>query len=375
MDKFSVCIAGAGVIGLAIAENLSRHPRFTPDSIVVLDQEAQFGQHISSRNSEVIHAGIYYPADSLKAALCVRGKALLYEHCQSYKVDFNKIGKCIISKENDCEKLAAIQERALANGVDDLELWSSATLASEEPAVAASSALYSPSTGILDSHGYMQSLLQLAQSRGVLYAPFTQVSSVQTQNTGFTVETAIENKNGAHRYEFHCEIFINCAGLQAPQLASNIEGLRAASIPDLHLCKGDYFNFTGRNPFTHLIYPLPEDALRGLGIHSTMDLSGQLRFGPDAEYIEQVAYSINPGKAELFVESIAQYFPGIQTQDLVPAYSGIRPKLSGPDEPAADFLIQEQREHGIEGLLQLFGIESPGLTASLAIAEHVAERL
>lgn len=387
MDRFGVCIAGAGVIGLAIANHLSRSRQFRADSIVIVDTETDFGRQTSSRNSEVIHAGIYYPQDSLKARLCVRGKQLLYEYCKTREVPFNKIGKCILSNEGSTDSLEQLRQRAERNGVSDLELWSKSRLSAAEPAVSATSALFSPSTGIIDSHSYMQSLLHQAQDRGVIFAPRTRIEAVARSGQDFHITTMIDAGEGndcnSEPYSLSCEIFINCAGLQAQELARKTEGVNADSIPALYPCKGDYFSYAGKNPFQHLIYPLPEPNTQGLGIHSTTDLSGQLRFGPDTEYVSELNYDIDAGKSIRFAQAIAQYFPQIDAAKLLPSYSGIRPKLAGPGMEVADFVIQtaanesgtESRASHPTGLVQLFGIESPGLTASLAIAEYVEARL
>jgi L-2-hydroxyglutarate oxidase LhgO len=387
MDKFAVCIAGAGVIGLAIANQLSRSKRFRADSIVIVDAEADFGRQTSSRSSEVIHAGIYYPENSLKALLCVRGKQLLYEYCEKFAVPFHNVGKCIISNESNTDSLEQLRQRAERNGVLDLELWSKSRLRDAEPAVNATNALFSPSTGIVDSHSYMQSLLHQAQDRGVIFAPRTHIATVSRSGHDFHISTEIgdgeDNDAELEPYSLCCEIFINCAGLQAQQLASNIEGVNAASIPALYPCKGDYFSYAGNNPFQHLIYPLPEPNTQGLGIHSTTDLSGQLRFGPDTEYVNELNYDIDADKATRFAQAIGSYFPQINAAKLLPNYSGIRPKLAGPGMEVADFVIQtpvtgsgsDTNTCQSPGLVQLFGIESPGLTASLAIAEYVAARL
>ncbi len=371
MDKFSVCIAGAGVVGLAIARELTQSSSFQASSIVLLERESQFGQHISSRHSEVIHAGIYYPPASLKAKLCRRGRDLLYSYCSTYDIAYKKLGKCIISLEESADSLENLLANASANEVLDLEYWSQAELQQQEPAVSARHALFSPSTGIIDSHGYMQSLLAQAEIAGLVYAPRTEALTVSQEHDGFAVHTTLHETGGQESYSFKTEVFINCTGLQAQSLAQRIEGVAAASVPTLYPCKGDYFRYSGRNPFQHLIYPLPEPNTAGLGIHSTQDLSGQLRFGPDVDYVESIDYAVAAEKAEQFAAAIGHYFPGINSKQLVPDYAGIRPKLAGPGEPAADFVIQDEDDHGVAGLIQLFGIESPGLTSSLAIAEYV----
>ena len=371
MDSFDICIAGAGVVGLALAHRLAE--RMPAASIVILEQESSFGQHTSSRLSEVIHAGIYYPRGSLKARLCVAGKRALYRFCETYQVPYRNIGKLIISQNKADPGLEQLMVNGLRNGVDDLLLWDQKQLLQAEPNLQAAAALYSPSTGIVDSHHYMATLLRLAETAGVTYAARTEVTTIHPVDSGFDIETEILNAGKSDSYILNAKCFINCAGLQAQALARRIESLGKASIPSLHFCKGDYFDYSGRNPFQHLIYPLPEPGLAGLGIHSTQDLAGQLRFGPDIEYVGEIDYKINPAKQAGFVEAIQRYFPALNPARLSPAYAGIRPKLTGPDESPADFCIQGPGTSGLPGLLQLFGIESPGLTASLAIGDYVTD--
>lgn len=371
MDKFDICIVGAGAVGLAIAHQLSSTLGFQKLSILLLEQETSFGMHTSSRNSEVIHAGIYYPTGSLKAKLCVRGKQLLYSHCKEFDIPFKRIGKLIVGEEKDLLQLRALKVKAEENGVTDLQWIDEKQLASIEPAVKSQIALFSPSTGIIDSHAYMQNLLHLAQNNGVQFSPRTRVDSLEPLPQGFVVNTVIDETNSAENYQFECSCFINSAGLYAQSLAGNIIGSKSTAVPELHLCKGDYFNYTGQNPFNHLIYPVPEPNAPGLGIHATLDLSSQLRFGPDSNYVKEINYDIDESKAKAFAQAIAKYFPGISEKDLIPAYSGIRPKLAGPTQLAADFCIQDSSLSGMKGLIQLFGMESPALTSSLAIGEYV----
>tara|TARA_B100000959_G_scaffold27493_2_gene26475 strand:+ start:6645 stop:7781 length:1137 start_codon:yes stop_codon:yes gene_type:complete len=375
LDRFDVCIAGAGVIGLAIALQLSNSRRFSNKAIVVVEREAGFGQHISSRNSEVIHAGIYYAADSLKARLCLRGKRLLYEHCQRHGVGCRQLGKLIVAGKSVINELEALQAKAARNGVDDLQWLDRRQLQQREPAVEADYALLSPSTGIIDSHAYMQSLLHLAQNNGVKFAPRTEIKAVSRASQGFIVDTRIGGGNNSEAYQFGCESFVNCAGLDAGSLARKIEGGKQQTVPEIHLCKGDYFSYSAASPFGSLVYPLPEKNTQGLSIHSTLDMAGQVRFGPDSEYVDERNYDVSPSKREIFAAAIATYFPAISAEKLQPAYSGIRPKLAARGEPAADFIIENYEKKGTPGLIQLFGIESPGLTASLAIADEVVQLL
>lgn len=373
MDKFDICIVGAGVVGLAIAHKLSSAKEFKKLSILLLEQETSFGQHTSSRNSEVIHAGIYYPTNSLKAKLCVRGKELLYAHCSEFDLPYKRIGKLIVGQENDQSQLQALKVKAEENGVMDLQWIEKKQLAEMEPAVNAELALLSPSTGIIDSHSYMQNLLHLAQNSGVQFSPRTRVDALEPEAQGFVVHTVIDEANKPETYQFQCGYLINSAGIFAQSLAEKISGISLDNIPELHLCKGDYFNYTGQNPFAHLIYPMPKTNAPGLGIHATLDMSGQLRFGPDTTYVDEINYVVDGSKAESFAQDIAKYFPAITRNDLSPAYSGIRPKLVGPNHSAADFSIQDSTASGVKGLIQLFGMESPALTSSLAIGDYVTD--
>lgn len=374
-DSFDICIVGAGVVGLAIAYELARKYERQAVSILLLERESGFGQHTSSRNSEVIHAGIYYPSNSLKAKLCVSGKELLYSHCAKYRIPHQRIGKLIVAKSTELDELERLRDKAIDNNVLDLQFLNRSELLKLEPHVAADAALFSPSTGIIDSHSYMQSLLHLSEMLGVQFAPFTRVEKIEVEEQCFAVHCMIDEDRNPERYQFDCRRVINAAGLEAQHIAHAVSAVAEESIPRLHYCKGDYFDYRGRSPFSHLIYPMPEHNTVGLGLHATLDMSSQLKFGPDTEYIENIEFAIDGEKAKAFAQSISAYFPGIKASDLKPAYSGIRPKLSGIGEDAADFVIQDEEKHGVPGLLQLFGIESPGLTASLAIAEVVACRV
>jgi len=374
-DSFDICVIGAGVIGLAIAYELAKKYKNQGKSIVILEQESSFGLHVSSRNSEVIHAGIYYPTDSLKAELCVTGKQLLYSHCEQFDIPHKKIGKLIVAKNAEIDALAQLKKNAVANGVFDLQLLNRAELQKLEPHIEADAALYSPSTGIIDSHNYMQNLLHAAEMLGVHFSPYSRVERVETEMNSFIVHCQLDENRNPEKYQFNCQQLINAAGLGAQAIAHTVSAVPKKTIPELHYCKGDYFNFRGPNPFSHLIYPMPETNTAGLGVHATMDMSSQLRFGPDTEYIEEINFEIDGNKSKAFAEYISAYFPAIKASDLKPAYSGVRPKLSGLGEAASDFEIQGEGVHGISGLFQLFGMESPGLTASLAIAQHISERV
>ena len=380
IDHFDVAIIGAGVVGLALAQRLSEDKFMANRRIVLLDQESSFGQHISSRNSEVIHAGIYYPSGTQKARLCVRGKELLYEHCQRYSVPHRRLGKLIVAGPGETGELERLENQGISNGVTDLVMLDRQALISRESAVAGAAALFSPSSGIVDAHDYMLSLLHLAEINGVLFAPRTQVLAIDSETDCFAVATRIGTGDDQDSYRFRCTVLINCAGLEATSLGRKIGGINEATLPRLYLCKGDYFSYQRSNPFKHLIYPVPEANTVGLGIHATLDMAGRLRFGPDTQYLDSIDldnidYQVDPGKAEAFSGAIRRYFPALDANHLSPDYAGIRPKLAGPGQAPADFLIQRTDQHGIPGLVQLFGIESPGLTASLAIAEEVRDSI
>ena len=367
-EMVDVCIVGAGVIGLAIARELA----ICGKDVLVLEQGPRFGEGVSSRNSEVIHAGIYYPAGSLKAELCVRGKSLLYEYCASRGIRHDRIGKLIVATtEAEEQQLEKIKRQAAGNGVDDLVEVSRHRLQEMEPALNASMALFSPSTGIISAPELMTSLLADLESCGGTLATRSSVSAVKYGTLGFTVRCDIENEF----YEFQCERLVNAAGLGAQQLATSIEGLSQAFVPPLFLCKGNYFTYQGRSPFSHLIYPVPEHGGAGLGVHATIDLGGQVKFGPDVEYVETEDYAVSDDRLDQGIRAIRKYFPTLDQGRLVAGYAGIRPKLQGPGDPFCDFVIQSEDVHQVSGLVNLFGIESPGLTSSIAIAETVAARL
>ena len=354
-------VIGAGVVGLAVARTLAQAGR----EVLVLEKERWIGSETSSRNSEVIHAGIYYPRGSLKARLCVAGKERLYAYCAEHGVAHRRLGKLIVAcTEAEIAIVESVRQRAAANGVGDLEWLAGGALKAMEPALAAIGAYFSPSTGIIDSHGLMlayEADLEAAGGLVVLRAP---VLSGRVEAGGFALEIG-----GAEPMRLSCRVLVNSAGLHAPSLARRIAGLPPAAIPRDYFCRGVYFTLAGRSPFRHLVYPVPEAA--GLGVHLTLDLGGQARFGPDVEWIDSLDYSVDPRRGERFYAAIRTYWPGLPDGALQPGYAGIRPKISGPAEPAADFRLQGPAEHGIPGLVNLYGIESPGLTASLAIAEEV----
>ncbi|HUH84544.1 MAG TPA: NAD(P)/FAD-dependent oxidoreductase [Stellaceae bacterium] len=358
-------VIGAGIVGLAVARALALAGR----EVLVLEKERWIGSETSSRNSEVIHAGIYYPKDSLKARFCVAGKEKLYAYCAARGVPHKRLGKLIVAcKDEELPVIEGVKARAAANGVADLVRLDGAEARAMEPALASVGACLSPSTGIIDSHGLMlayQADLEAAGGMVVLRAP---VEEGRVTNRGFALEVG-----GAERMALLCRMLVNCGGVHAPALARRIAGIPAASVPPAYFCRGVYFTLSGRSPFRHLIYPVPEAA--GLGVHLTLDLAGQARFGPDVEWIDDIDYTVDPRRGERFYAAIRTYWPGLGDGALQPGYAGIRPKISPPGAPAADFLVQGPQAHGVPGLVNLFGIESPGITASLALAEHVAALL
>jgi len=362
MEKVDAIIIGAGVVGLAIAAKMSR----TLASVLLIDKNPSFGEETSSRNSEVIHAGIYYPQNSLKAKLCVEGKELLYHYCQSRKIPHQRLGKLLVAHgeaEERCLK-ETIKQAAL-NGVNDLTWLTQAELKSSNPNLKASAALLSPSTGIVDVHSYMQSLLAEFEENNGQFVAQTAFVGAQANNKGF--DTRLNSQGEI--MQINCDYLINSGGLHSTDIANNIRGLAKTYIPKLNYCRGHYFSYQGKSPFTQLIYPVPE--AHGLGIHASLDMGGQLKFGPDTQYIDTIDYQVSAQLKEKFVEAIQRYYPTIDPERLQPAYSGIRPKLEGPNDSFKDFVIQGANEHEIKGLVNLFGIDSPGLTSSLAIAEYV----
>ena len=361
---YDILIIGAGALGLACAARLAQPGR----RILILEREGLIGSHTSSRNSEVIHAGLYYPPGSLKAELCREGRERLYAWCAQHQVGHRRIGKLLVAVEPaELGKLESLQANARACGLAELPTLDSTQLAHREPSLRGIAALHSPDTGILDSHAYLQSLLGVAEQRGAELILHSRVDRLQRQNGHWLVH----GHSQGEAFSLSADWVINAAGLFAQALAQHTEGLNATLIPRLQLCQGRYFSYRGRSPFQQLIYPMPEANTAGLGIHATLDLAGQLRFGPDVHYLEQIDYKVDEQLRPTFARAISRYFPGLDPERLQPAYSGVRPKLSGPGEPAADFVIQSQHEHGLSGLINLFGIESPGLTSSMAIGDMV----
>ncbi|MDC0661702.1 NAD(P)/FAD-dependent oxidoreductase [Marinobacter sp. SS21] len=361
-------VIGGGVIGLAVARALALQGR----QVVVLEREATFGEGVSSRNSEVIHAGIYYPKGSIKAATCVRGRELLYPFCQQRGVPHRKCGKWIIAvTPQQIDVLERIQAQAAGNGVA-LAFAGRNDVSNALPGVDAAAALYSPETGIVDSHQLMLAMLADLESAGGTLICRAPVASVESSvDDGAGQHTLVVGGAVPCRVRANC--VVNAAGLGAVPLAQHWQGYPADACPTPYYARGVYFSYSGRHPFRQLVYPVPEPG--GLGIHLTLDLAGQLRFGPDVEWIAQPDYRVDKARAEAFASAVRQWWPALDVARLQPGYAGVRPKLAGPGEPDADFVIQGPASHGVPGLVQLFGIESPGLTASLAIAEEVVRAL
>ncbi len=362
-EHIDCAVIGAGVVGLAIARELAMAGR----EVIVLEAEAGIGEHTSSRNSEVIHAGLYYPKGSLKAKFCVEGKHLLYQYCAERGIAHRRIGKIIVATEDD--EIPAVRsyvEKANSNGVTDLRWLSADELHELEPEVRCVAGFLSPSTGIIDSHALMLAFQGDAENHGASVVFHSPVTAGTVHEDG--IELAV---GGAEPMNLLCRTVINSAGLFAPDVARSIVGLPREHVPPQYFAKAHYFSLAGRSPFRRLVYPVATHA--HLGVHVTLDLGGQARFGPDVEWVDGVDYAFDVSREPLFYEAIRRYYPELKDGALAPGYTGIRPKISGPKEPAADFRIDGPKDHGVPGLVNLFGIESPGLTASLAIAGHVLE--
>ncbi len=364
-ENVECVVIGAGVVGLAVARSLALRGR----EVIVLERTGSIGSETSSRNSEVIHAGIYYPKDSLKARLCVRGREWLYRFCAERGIPHRRTEKLIVATRAEQEKdLEGLLRRGRANGVDDLEFLDAKTARRLEPALRCVAALRSPSTGIIDSHALMLAYQGEAETRGAVVVFHAPVEGGRVTEEGVSLEIG-----GSDPMRLFCRIVVNCAGLHAQTVATRLRGLPRRCVPPRYFAKGNYYTLQGRAPFRRLIYPVPEPG--GLGVHLTLDLAGQARFGPDVEWIDEVDYSVDPRRAERFYAEIRAYWPDLPDDALTPGYAGIRPKIVGPGKPAADFRIDGPQNHGVPGLVNLYGIESPGLTASLAIAEYVSELL
>lgn len=367
MDKVDCIVIGAGVIGLAVARAFALAGR----EVIVVEQHPAIGMETSSRNSEVIHAGLYYPTGSLKAKLCVAGRTALYDYCRERSIPHQRCGKLIVAtSDSQCEQLARIHAQALANGCSDVAMLSMKEALSLEPSLSCVGAMHSPDTGIIDTHAYMLALQADAEGAGAAFAFDSRIMRGSAGRDGIVLNV---RTGDGFESEIFADTVINCAGLWAPLLANRIAGLDAKSIPQAHFTKGNYYALSCKAPFSRLIYPVPQPG--GLGVHLTLDLAGQARFGPDVEWISPVDgvldYTVDPRRADRFYSEIRAYWPALEDGALQPAYSGVRPKIVPPGAPAGDFLFAS---HGNAHYLGLYGIESPGLTASLAIAAH-AQRL
>jgi L-2-hydroxyglutarate oxidase LhgO len=364
MDQVECVVIGAGVVGLAVARALALAGR----EVMVLEATSAIGTGTSSRNSEVIHAGIYYAPGSLKARLCVLGKAMLYDYCAERGIGHRRCGKLLVATSP--AQLPALQDmmkKAGRNGVNDLVLLSGAQARALEPQLTCEAAVYSPSTGIVDSHGLMLALQGDVENAGgivALNSPLARAEYAQTAINLITIDGT----------QLQASIVVNAAGLQAPALAERFNGLDPRHVPRAWFAKGNYFTLAGRAPFSHLIYPLPQAA--GLGVHLTLDLGGQAKFGPDVQWVDSPDdLVVDTARGHAFYAEVRKYWPALEDGALIPGYAGIRPKIHGPDEAARDFVIQGPADHGVPGLVNLFGIESPGLTSALAIGDYVTDLL
>jgi L-2-hydroxyglutarate oxidase LhgO len=365
LEEVDCVVIGAGVVGLAVARRLAMAGR----EVLILDRADGIGTETSSRNSEVIHAGIYYPPGSLKARACIEGKQFLYRYCDARGVDYSRCGKLIVATtEGQIETLSAIKARAVSCGMEELEFWPAERAIELEPALRCTAALWSPSTGIIDSHALMLAYLGDAERHGAMLVLNSPVERGRATDDGIELEVG-----GGEPMQLRARSVVNSAGLTAPDLAHRIEGLDPAKLPDAYYCKGNYYTLAGRSPFSRLIYPVPERA--GLGVHVTIDLGGSCRFGPDTEWVDRIDYDVDPARAEVFYAAVRTYWPDLPDGALLPGYAGIRPKLGPADTIASDFIVQGPAEHGASGLVNLFAIESPGLTAAWPIAEEVARSL
>lgn len=361
-ERVDAVVIGAGVVGLAVARALALEGR----EVIVLEGQRVVGGGISSRNSEVIHAGLYYPPGSLKGVLCVAGRDALYRYCEEHGVAHRRIGKLVVGcDDNEIDALLAIRETAARTGAGDLKLLDRADVRAMEPELSCRAALLSPATGIIDVHQLMLAYQADVEGNGGMVALGVSVSGGEVMPDGIRIDVGIDEG-----YSLLARTVVNCAGLDAQSVAASIRGLRPASIPQLHLAKGNYFRLAEKSPFAHLVYPLPSGG--GAGVHLTLDLGGQARFGPDVEWIESADYSVDASRGPLFEAAIRRYWPGLPDNALVPDYCGIRPKLHPPGSVYSDFAISDAKAHGAPGLINLYGIESPGLTASLAIGAYVA---
>ena len=363
MEEVDCVVVGAGVVGLAAARALAMAGR----EVIILEAAEGIGTETSSRNSEVIHAGIYYPANSLMARFCVAGRRRLYAYCAEKGVPHINCGKLIVATSaQEDGMLAGIKQRAETNGVEGMRVLTAAEAIALEPNLVCTSALLSPATGIIDSHTYMVALQGDAENAGAVAVFFSPMLGGRVTGRGIEIDVG-----GADPMTLRCRLLVNSAGLHAPGLAGRIGGMPPNRVPTAYYAKGNYFTLTGKSPFSRLIYPVPVPG--GLGVHLTVDLGGQCRFGPDVEWIDNIDYTVDPSRSDSFYAAVRKYWPGLKDGGLQPGYAGIRPKIVPKGAPGQDFVVQGPQTHGVPGLINLFGIESPGLTASLAIADHVLE--
>ncbi len=362
-NAFDITIIGAGVIGLAVAEELSARYKH----VLLVEKNTGFGQETSSRNSEVIHAGIYYPHGFLKAAFCTEGNRLLYEFCRVRDIPHKRLGKLIVATDDEeCEKLASIKKHAEGNGVADLTLLGKKQILTLEPGVRAKAAIFSPSTGIIDSHGLMRSFYVRAEANGAIIAFRSEVTAIQNETGSYELET---NRG---EYRLRTKVLINSAGLHSDRIAA-LAGIDIDRMGyRLKYCKGNYFSASPSPKLHHLVYPVPPENTVSLGVHATLDLGNRVKFGPDSQYIDELEYSIDEGRKTSFYLSIKKYLPGIKEEMLHPDMCGIRPKLQGPGDPPQDFVVKDEKDIGYPGLINLIGIESPGLTSCIAIAKYIS---
>jgi len=363
VDWVDCVVVGAGVVGLAVARALALAGR----EVIILDAAEGIGTETSSRNSEVIHAGIYYPAGSFMARFCVAGRKALYAYCAEKGVPHINCGKLIVATNAEEDAmLAGIKRRAELNGVEGMRVLTADQAIELEPNLSCTSALLSPVTGIIDSHAFMLALQGDAENAGAVPVFFSPVIAGRVVQGGVEIDVG-----GLDPMTLRCRLLVNSAGLHAPGFASRIVGMPSDRIPPAHYAKGNYFTLSGRSPFSRLIYPVPVPG--GLGVHLTVDLGGQARFGPDVEWIDTIDYTVDPSRADSFYVAVRKYWPALKDGALQPGYAGIRPKIVPRGAPAQDFVVQGPQTHGVPGLINLFGIESPGLTASLALADHVLQ--
>jgi L-2-hydroxyglutarate oxidase LhgO len=365
MEHVDAVVVGAGVVGIAVARALALAGR----EVIVLDAAEGIGTETSSRNSEVIHAGIYYPTGSLKARLCVAGRHALYAYCAERGIAHRRCGKLVVATAQDqVPALERLRAQAAANGVDDLVRMTGAEARALEPELVCVAAFLSPSTGVVDSHAFMLAMQGDAENAGAAFVFHSPMTGGAIRDDGTVLHVG-----GAEPMTLLARTVVNSGGLHAQRLAAAIAGFPTARVPPAYYAKGNYYQLAGRAPFSRLVYPMPNSA--GLGVHITLDLAGQGRFGPDVEWTDRIEYSVDPRRADGFYAAIREYWPGLPDGSLAPGYAGIRPKIVPPGSPPADFLIEGPGEHGVPGIVHLFGIESPGLTAALAIADEVVARL